>query len=867
MSNNITKNCPNCGSLISFEANALHATCSSCDQSFKTSELMNPGASAADNAIIDMANMLANFDSPESGLIYIESVFANYDWEAYYSKPEVLIGNIQQMIDKNNMKAGAIASTWYLDFLSLATPIVKKIEGLNILGSKIGAKYDKNDASAVLADFDNYKKVVKHLVVNKEKYFNRLNNDIAFATKLGLETAKVKEMKEKLKLVASLYVTLPETVEAVNDIELRTIPSVAVELAKADEAIAALYAAKGIDAPASYQNALDLYEVSGQNKNPSLELFSAIKDYKNSADYINKINKYFDFDGEMFNFLGKNFIFKLNEGKVEEGEEVVNPKDKGKGKKGEEEEYVGKTHELFEVVGEKPAHDPIIKRITQVLTVYANKLFYIKNGNTIAAYDFSSGTEKEIYKPKKDDLKLDGNYFFNNGNSKMFVVHNMAKPKIGCLRLIINKILSIFSKKKDDGSIKNSISVMQIDLANDEVKDIIDEAYNLYANGGEYTVLGDYIFYLVADDIDKNDLLHRRSVRTYNIETGEHKVVLEDAYSVNYVAGSKVVYSVLFPNKYNKQLRVHDIETDADIVIEDNIYNFQDVLNGRIFYTVGNKEFSPLYSNNFEGTDRVEVMRQSKKILACIGNWLYIERYSAYYGKDVVMKVSLDGKQKIVLCANFKQSVKITDEYFYFINKYNELCVVNGMGGDLKIIAFDIDKKNIIVDDKNSKIFYLRKEIVGGVRPGSTSNRKNYSLYVMDIDGAQARKVLFDVTAMKNYDKDTLYIKRNERCAFVLEKPDNIKKKKSSTPEVAVLDIVRFYKLNKSTLENVLELTIGMPDAKYEAKAGCMKKEDKDVIFIQLPRNPDFIENEVEFEEEDPYLVKQEEDDKNTKRP
>ena len=180
----ISKSCPNCGSAISFDERDMHATCGSCDVSFKVADLMNPGATAGENAMAEMAAMFASFESPESGLIYLESIFANIDWEAYAKYPTVIIDKVQQMIEKNNIKAGAVATTWYLDFLSLATPLTKKFEGLEKVAAKMGEKYNAFDNTKILGDFDNYKAIVKHLIFNKEKFTRRIENDINFATKL-----------------------------------------------------------------------------------------------------------------------------------------------------------------------------------------------------------------------------------------------------------------------------------------------------------------------------------------------------------------------------------------------------------------------------------------------------------------------------------------------------------------------------------------------------------------------------------------------------------------------------------------------------------------------------------------------------------
>lgn len=863
----ISKSCPNCGSTLSFDERDMHATCGSCDVSFKVSELMNPGASAGENAMAEMAAMLTSFESPESGLIYLESVFANVDWDAYAKYPTVIIDKVQQMIEKNNIKAGAVATTWYLDFLCLATPLIKKFEGLDKVAAEMGAKYDAFDNTAILGDFDNYKAIVKHLVYNKEKFTRRIENDINFATKLNLEEAKLTEMKDKAALIKQFYASIPEEEKAVEDIELRTIPAVAAELAKADEKLVAEYSKKGIDARQTYKEAVDYYNSINPNKNGALALFESIRDYKDSADYIKKINKYFSFNSEFYQFLGKNFIFKLNQATPEEGAEGMNPKakDKKSAKKGcgnkaaAEEEYTGDTYELFEIVDDVPAAQPVIKKITQVLLVYANKLFYIKNAKTIAAYDFGAQVETEIYTQKKGSISLDA-IEFNKAASKMYVVTDMKEVKIGCFASIIAKIKNFFKnlfKKKDkkEGP-KNSIALMEINLANNATQEVIDAALKLI------DIKDDYVFYTVAEDYDEKDLFNRISLRTYNTATGEKKVVLEDTYDVHQVVDGKIFYTITTPNGYNRELRVHDIEKETDVLIEDNVYKFKLVESQRVFYTIGNETFQPLYSNNFEGTDRLEVMANVERIIKVTKNWMYVEKYSTYYNTNIIIKVSLDGKERITLCANFKVSVKITDNYFYYLDRNSNLCVVQGNGNGYHLIAESIEKKNIIVDNKRNKIYYLRYEPVArGV--------KNYSLYAMDIEGHGVKKVIFNVTAMKqdDNDKDCIYIKRNERCAFVLDKPGEAKKKKKGDPEgpeITVLDLTRFYKLNLDTLVPELIITIGMPDASYNAKAGCGKTKEEKVKFIQLPRIPAYIENEVEFEEEDAYIVKNDEEEEST---
>lgn len=859
----MNKSCPNCGSMLTFDDHDMHATCGSCDSSFKVSTLM--GGAATTNEVADLAAMFASFDSPESALVYLESTFANMDWDAYAKDPRILIDSVQKMVEKNNIKAGAVATTWYIDFVSVATPLTKKFEGLSKLATEMGEKFNPLDNTSILGDFDTYKNVTKSLVQNKEMLVKRLNNDIAFAEKLGLDADKLADMRKQMDAVKALLAGLPADVEAVEDIEFRAIPDVAAALEKADNKLAEEYSKKGINARKTYKDAVDYFEAPNPNKNGALAMFESIRNYKDSVDYIEKINKYFNFDGEFFHFLGRNFIFKLRQAATEEegAAEGLNPKakDKKSAKKGcafgkkkaddEEEAFVGDTQELYEIVNDVPAAKPLIEGITQILTLYANKLFYLKNGRTLAAYDFGTLTETEICTSKKNDIKLN-NLIFNSTGSKMFLIRDLKEEKLGCFKKFKAKLAGMF-KKPQKPKVKNTIALMELDLTTCTSRDVIDAARAITA------IYNDYIFYTVAEDVDEDDLFNKTSLHTYNTATGDKKLVLDDAYKIHKVTDGKIVYTVNTPNVWNMQLRVHDIENETDVVIEENIYDFKGVFGGRIFYVVGNAAFQPLFSNSFEGDDRVEVMTNVETILGVVNNWIYIEKKSAFYNKNVIIKLSLDGKEKINLCTDFACSIKITDDYFYYLDKRSNLCVVRGDGDGYCLIAENIRKEDIFIDNKRSKIYYLRYETVARGR------KMNYSLYAMNINGHDVRKIVFDVTAVKDYDKDTLYLKRNERCAFVLDKPGEAKKKKKGDPEgpeITVVELVRFYKLDKSTLKTELVLTVGMPDASYEAKAGCGKKKEEKVKFIELPRIPDYIENRVEVEQEDTYLADDNADEK-----
>ena len=189
----------------------------------------------------------------------------------------------------------------------------------------------------------------------------------------------------------------------------------------------------------------------------------------------------------------------------------------------------------------------------------------------------------------------------------MYLTSDIEKEKEGCFEGFIAKIKSIF-KKKEAPKITNSIALKQINLANNEYSSVIDGATRIYG------LQGDYVFYSIAEDIDDDDLFDKTSLHSYSTITGEKKVILEDAYDIHNVEDGKVVYSITTPNGLNRELRIHDIEKETDTLIEENVYKFKLVTDDKVFYTIGNDTFQPLYSNTFDGKNRIEVMQNIEKV-------------------------------------------------------------------------------------------------------------------------------------------------------------------------------------------------------------------------------------------------------------
>ena len=135
MSNVKTRSCPKCGFNLVFEDINKPVFCECCEQTIAWDTDRNAVASNDDSVASSSSMSMAvpammGFDNPESGVVFLENFFDNYNWVPYMINPEIKIPAIAAVVDNNKMKNGACAISWYLDYKALAYPVRKKIEGL-----------------------------------------------------------------------------------------------------------------------------------------------------------------------------------------------------------------------------------------------------------------------------------------------------------------------------------------------------------------------------------------------------------------------------------------------------------------------------------------------------------------------------------------------------------------------------------------------------------------------------------------------------------------------------------------------------------------------------------------------------------------
>ncbi|MBQ8322820.1 MAG: DUF5050 domain-containing protein [Clostridia bacterium] len=809
----LTGLCPNCGNKLVYGKGDATVFCNACDSSVDTSMFSDKASSNGSVGGVGASSaaalsMMMGFDNPESGIVYVENYFENYDWEEYQGTTEIVISEIAEIIEKNKIKNGANGQSWYLDYKGLAIPLRKKLEGLAELEKKIGEAYNPEDNTEAYASFDTYCKILAALEKNKAAIFKQLDSDVKYAQKFSLSADKLTEMQKDLTDLKKAFDAKVREVK-----EIAEVPSYAAAKEELNRKKSLEFSQMGIDAASVYQSACDKLADANPNKSEALAMFESIRGYADSIEYIKKINRYFNYNFEFFRFMGKTFIFKeesimpaaLNVSKILKKDQQTDME-------------VQTALSLYEVVNGVPADEPIVKGIEQIITCYASRLYYFKKDKGITCYDVFSKIETALDSGKKEDYLCDGEEydlrFLRNGSGFFFKKKlSLKEEKKGCFS---------FFKKAEPVERKNNFTVILVDMKSNSSRPIIPEMVDI----ADY--YEDELFYTISAPTEKDK--DKTRLMVCDVVKGTNSKILDEDCQIHNVLKGHVIYSLWKPNAYNRDLRVYNVENGQDVLIEDNILDYFCVAKDKIYYTIGNDEYCPLMRNNLDGTERMEIMRNVENIVGERAGWLYVKKGGGY--NSVLVKLSGDGKTRVVICTQFKEIVEFTENYLYYLDCWDNLHIVRTDGRENRVIANDMERNTKgndgIIINKDS-ICYERKELVD-------DDVVSRSLYKMDMQGRNVKKLVFNIARMKNFDENSLYYSKEEDLRYKVTTPSE-KRNGEPTVSYATYHVKRYFVYNKNTEKSKLILTLGLPSGKVSQKGGCFgkKKTDKEIIYEPVP--------------------------------
>ena len=792
--------CPYCPAELDYAEGQKAVVCHCCNTAVPTRLLrpLNSKESAADETE-EGRKIAENVTSASLGLIYLDNFCDSFDWREYAHTSDISLKVLDGISEISSLKFSSDPLTYLLSFRCTVIPVLKKIEGLELIEVEIIDNYNSDDISDAFEYTDLYCDITHAIVRSRDTIIAKLEKDVSLAKKFGID-AKIAADLDKSLAVFREKVLAISPASGIED-----IPGYKKAKEMRDGKFAENYRiAKGFDAEKTYEKALRLIDEG--NVDSALHLLRDINGYKDAEKLIARHSTIFKFNDELFEMAGKCYFvrdevsyFNVSADKPEDAAE--------------------KTKRLYEIVNNVPTVTPQLTGISQIIYSYGSKIFFLRGGVSICAYETKNPNAHANVKvldeaPRGDDfIGSQSDIFYSADKSKFFVKKKLrisADTKRGC-----------FGKKKKQSGPKmnreNNYSVVLIDMDASTAKTILPEIVDImdfYNNKIFYTKVN-------ADSTT--------AFRVYDIESGEDKDILNANCIIHNVEGDKIIYSRWAPTKYNLDLYTVSISTKEEVLIDTNVSGYYATLGGRVFYTVGEGECSRLYSAELSGGTPAEVMEAPGSVCAISSGWIY---YVSGEGRNsCLMKVRANGEGVSLVASKFKKLVKMLGGYVYYISTASELCVVRSDGEDGKIIASNVSDEDIIIDKAN--IYYLKRDRVRDA--SDTNDGYGLSLYVTDGGGKKLRKLAHDVIAMTDYDDEYIYICKERLNYYRIETPIDKNNYKS---EIITKTVTYYETYNKLTGKFGEIVHIGAPTKETASyKTGCFLRKKtitKESIITEL---------------------------------
>ena len=582
-----------------------------------------------------------------------------------------------------------------------------------------------------------------------------------------------------------------------------------------------------------YQTAVNDYG-DGDNSSTGLETFIKIRDYKDSAAYIDRINSLNFMFGRLIDTNGRLYFVEVKQAKAFNVNEEA-PKEGENTEEDMEKSYKGASYSIYLVENGRKAEKPIAATVTKIICTYNGKIYYLEGNKNIKCLDTRTNTVSTIDKPEKggDFVGLDiGDeknvpLKINKGSAFMLkkLLHGTKATimqKKGCLR-----------RKKPVETVvesKNNAQLVVVDMVQNKMN-VITEVVDVM------DAFDDLVFYTKVETLTQKKTDKKGKETTYNIEkvkfyclhtdTMTSEEILDEHARIHAVHDGKVVYSRYNPSNYNMNLFVYDLKDHSQTLIEDNIYDFFNVIDGKVYYIVGSYYNRIMYANDFDGNDRREIGVNIENIFDTINGWMYALKGRGH--NTLLLKISTDGKRRVNLAFRFKELVEFTAGYLYYINYDNELCVTRSDGKKFRVITNNVTDADDVVIDKRC-IYVLRKETIDVI------DDKYYSassLYSMDLDGNNVKKLCYGIDSISNSDvmDNRIFIHVNKRLKFKITAPDE---NMNMVSEYKYCDVEFVYVLDKETGEIKEIFRNGDPttNVTHFAKKGCFRRKGADIESI-----------------------------------
>lgn len=421
-------------------------------------------------------------------------------------------------------------------------------------------------------------------------------------------------------------------------------------------------------------------------------------------------------------------------------------------------------YDLYPAVNGVIESKAIVKGIKKIITNYADMLYYIDAANKLKKCNLATNHSEKIY---DKSLESDCIYVYDRrvfmlaskgmmeNDDRILIEVNLRTGTVNPIREDVQKLLSLtdnklvytVSKKDEDGYLKTWTNIINVDT---------------------HAITG----------------------------LGTKQVTIEG------FVDDYVVFTIEAPNAFNQNLYIKSLSQDGkEKLIEQNIFDFCNIIGGKLFYYIGNSGKRTLININCDGTERKEWPQYISDVLLEQGGWLYFVRRAGY--NSVLCKSRLDGTKASIIAADIDRFIDIKNGYLYYINSASSLVKVRMDGSNLQELC---DHVETVLSVKEDKIIFV--SVDDRIKTGafeSTSMKIVKSVYAVDFTGSGKIKLAYDIKNAKAYDENTVY--------YIAAK------QKAESAEGVSNHIDSLYKLDTQTnqTEKLLDLQVEAESEKMSA--------------------------------------------------
>ena len=796
--------CPVCKTKLEYEDAATAVFCPRCGSTVAVGTLLPQS----------VEDLSPNAEEPapsggEGALIFFDRFYRSYPWDRFAVSEELTVAELDRYSASCLSLFPSDPLSYVFNFRRIAVPLIKKLEGLDILGLMIAETRRTLDVERQRELFGKYSSIISRISNQRELILAELRKNVAEAKKYGASNEIINDLfasvdtveKRISKLKAPLVIT--------------DIPAVKSMYDGANNVILAEASALGVDVNEIYDSAtaaLGEGDIDG-----ALHKLLTVRGFKDSAEIIDEYTGLNSPCPSVIT-LGKKTYY-LKKYTYSEGE----------------------SYSLYEISdGELGAL--ALDGISSVIAAFGTKLFFIRSSCQLCCFlseesDLSrnviiidSAEDADFKAPSAEER------IFLSDRSGFIVEKKLRseKKRWFLVRLILWIIRLVRRKKKAKINRKNNYSTLLVDMDSGVAKTVVPEAVDVM------DIFDDKIFYLSAHNDDSAPSLSYKDVNT-----DERADILGINHGILGARDGLIIYSEFTHGDCGFSIYTKDAAAPvggegsegeeaaavvkAPTLLTDNVNEFLGIYDGVILYSIGSEAEKRLYSVKVEGGAPMELSSGYGKLVCVHDGYAY---YTVGDGVNTCLyRSSIFGYSRGFIVSCFDTLYKIKDGNILYRDTVGYLCSVSVSSLGNRRIVSGVSGENIV--DCGEVIYFIKSE--------SNKNGEEYSsLYSVSPDGSELKKLIHGACNLYEFDGENLLAVSRVTKDYLIKTPiskkDYLDERQSRT--VTVYTLVR-----KRSAERRVLLTLGEPLPGYATYTTRFliffkRRKTKATVIIPLYKNP-----------------------------